>query len=218
MTKMPRDDPLAAVIRDSTTPGATGAIPAATVIIARDADGGPEVLMVRRDSKLAFAAGMWVFPGGRLDPEDYGSDPSDLAGAEVRAAAREAEEEAGLAIDATSLRRWSHWTPPDMGQSHRFSTAFFVGRAPVGEVVIDDGEIRAHQWVRPADALELHRRGEVELAPPTYITLVQLNSPTITPSTSSPASRPPTTSWWPSMTATPATRPTTPPPKAPATA
>jgi 8-oxo-dGTP pyrophosphatase MutT (NUDIX family) len=117
---------------------------------------------------------MWVFPGGRIDPEDFLDDPEDLASAEVRAAAREACEEVGLDVDPTSLTRWSHWTPPDHGQSHRFSTAFFVGAAPSGDVVIDDGEIRAHRWATPADALDLHRAGEIDLSPPTFITLVQL--------------------------------------------
>jgi 8-oxo-dGTP pyrophosphatase MutT (NUDIX family) len=157
--------------------GMSGAlIPAATVVLARDGGGGMEVLMVRRDSRLAFAGGMWVFPGGRIDPEDFSEDPDDLDAAQARAAAREAGEEAGLAVDPATLRRWSHWTPPDHGQSHRFSTAFFVGPAPVGDVVIDDGEIRDHRWVEPAVALELHRDRTIELAPPTFITLVQLTA------------------------------------------
>jgi 8-oxo-dGTP pyrophosphatase MutT (NUDIX family) len=152
-------------------------ISAATVILARpsaDPDEGFEVLMLRRDSRLAFAGGMWVFPGGRVDSEDYGEDPDDIAAAEQRAAAREAMEEAGLTVDDASLARWSHWTPPDHDHGHRFSTAFFVAVAPEGEVVVDDGEIRAHRWVSPAAAIDLHSAGEIELAPPTYITLVQL--------------------------------------------
>ena len=47
------------------------AIPAATVVLLRDGADGVETLMLRRDSKLAFAGGAWVFPGGRIDPEDY---------------------------------------------------------------------------------------------------------------------------------------------------
>ena len=38
------------------------AIPAATVVLLRDAPGGLETLMLRRNSKLAFAGGAWVFP------------------------------------------------------------------------------------------------------------------------------------------------------------
>jgi 8-oxo-dGTP pyrophosphatase MutT (NUDIX family) len=157
-------------------------IPAATVILARDAPDHPdvepdlEVLMLRRDSRLAFAGGMWVFPGGRVDPDDYGDDPDDLAAAEARAAAREAHEECGLSLEGVVLERWSHWTPPDLRQHHRFSTAFFVATAPDGEVTIDDGEIREHQWVSPRRALLLHTEKVVELAPPTYITLVQMSA------------------------------------------
>ena len=34
--------------------------------------------MVRRTSRLAFAGGMWVFPGGRVDPAEEGrGSPSD---------------------------------------------------------------------------------------------------------------------------------------------
>lgn len=156
-------------------------IAAATVVLARDAAGGPELLMVRRDTRLAFAGGAWVFPGGRIDPGDFAGDPDDLAGAEVRAAAREAEEETGLRVEAARLVRWSHWTPPDHGQAHRFSTAFFVAAAPPGTVVVDQVEIRDHRWTTAADALAAHGRGEVELTPPTFITLTQLaTSATVT--------------------------------------
>src|SRR6478735_7867017 len=45
------------------------AIPAATVILLRDSNGGIETLMLRRNSKIAFG-GMWVFPGGRVEEGD----------------------------------------------------------------------------------------------------------------------------------------------------
>lgn len=156
------------------------AVAAATVVLLRDraADGAPELLMLRRNSRLAFAGGSWVFPGGRLDPEDYpGGQVSDevehLSAAEAAAAAREATEEAGLVIEPDAMHRWSHWTPP-AGETKRFSTAFFVARAPEGDVVIDDGEIHEHQWVGAADALDLAARREIELLPPTFVTLLQL--------------------------------------------
>ena len=47
------------------------AIPAATLILVRDrSDGSPELLMVERAAGMAFAAGAWVFPGGRIDGAD----------------------------------------------------------------------------------------------------------------------------------------------------
>src|SRR5262249_22587229 len=48
------------------------AAPAATVVLVRDGERGLEVLLGRRSSKLAFHGGAWVFPGGRIDPVDYG--------------------------------------------------------------------------------------------------------------------------------------------------
>ena len=76
------------------------AIPAATVVLLRDGVDGLETLMLRRNSKLAFAGGAWVFPGGRIDPEDYpGGAARPTTGAVLAAArtaaAREAMEEAG---------------------------------------------------------------------------------------------------------------------------
>ena len=43
---------------------------AATVVLLRAGRGGPEVLLTRRPSSMAFAADMHVFPGGRVDPGD----------------------------------------------------------------------------------------------------------------------------------------------------
>ena len=37
---------------------------AAAVILMRDAEAGPEVLLVRRTPKARFMGGVWVFPGG----------------------------------------------------------------------------------------------------------------------------------------------------------
>lgn len=154
-------------------------IPAATVVLARDAAGGVavsgvEVLMLRRNSKIAFG-GMWVFPGGRVDPGDLdSSDPDAELDAARRAAVREAQEEAGLVLDAGSLVTFSHWMPPAEAP-RRFSTWFFLAPAPPGaDVLIDGSEIHEHGWLTPADALARRDAGEVELAPPTWVTLWRL--------------------------------------------
>jgi 8-oxo-dGTP pyrophosphatase MutT (NUDIX family) len=145
-------------------------VAAATVILLRDAPDGLETLMLRRDSRLAFAGGMWVFPGGRVDPGDWPDDHEDVATAGRNAAVREAGEEAGLEVDAAALVPFAHWTPPPEAPK-RFSTQFFVAPAPAGRVTIDDGEIRDHMWVSPADALRRRDALEIELAPPTWVTL-----------------------------------------------
>ena len=148
------------------------ATPAATVVLLRDAAGGPEVLMLRKNSKIAFG-GMWVFPGGRIDAEDYPEDGDQEAGAR-RAAAREAEEEAGIDVNPADCIWFAHWTPPP-GVSPRFATWFFAARANDQAITIDDGEIKEHQWIRPADALMGHGRHEIDLAPPTWVTLYHVS-------------------------------------------
>jgi 8-oxo-dGTP pyrophosphatase MutT (NUDIX family) len=167
-------DPLRPPREDELPP----AIPAATVVLLRDGADGVETLMLRRDSKLAFAGGAWVFPGGRIDPEDYPdgavSDDADAVLSAARnAAAREAMEEAGLVVDPDSLTWFAHWTPGAIA-TRRFATWFFIGVAPEGRVVVDDGEIREHQWIRPADAIARRESGEIELIPPTWVTLHKL--------------------------------------------
>lgn len=79
------------------------AIPAATLVLFRDrADGPPELLMVERARAMVFAGGALVFPGGRIDPEDYALAAIHLAddphGPARIAAIRETIEEAGIAV------------------------------------------------------------------------------------------------------------------------
>jgi 8-oxo-dGTP pyrophosphatase MutT (NUDIX family) len=154
---------------------ATDAVPAATVILLRDAAGGLETLMLRRNSKLAFAGGAWVFPGGRVDPEDFDpTRPDDEQATARNAAAREAREEAGLQLDPDDFVVMSRWCPPPEAP-RRFNTWFFVAAAPDGEVVVDGGEIREHAWLAPAEALRLRAAGEAEIIPPTWVTLLDLS-------------------------------------------
>jgi 8-oxo-dGTP pyrophosphatase MutT (NUDIX family) len=148
---------------------------AATVVLLRDGADGLETLLLRRNSKIAFG-GMWVFPGGRVDPADRaGLAPDDELHAARRAAVREAAEEAGLVVGETHLVPLSHWTPPAMAPK-RFLTWFFVAPAPPDTVVIDQGEIHEHAWLRPADALARRNALDIELAPPTWVTLEWLGA------------------------------------------
>ncbi len=164
------------------------AVPAATVVLLRDGRAGLETLMVRRSSALDFAGGMWVFPGGRVDSVDHlpdrARDPArdnlptehyhELAAAR-RAAVREAREEVGLVVKEASLVPFSHWTPPAVSP-RRFSTWFFIAEAPRGTVRVDGGEILDHAWLHPAEALERRDAGEIEIIPPTWITLHRLST------------------------------------------
>lgn len=81
----------------------TPPIPAATLIVFREATAGPpRILMVERAKAMAFAGGALVFPGGRVDPGDHAlaallGRPDDDTAARI-AAIRETIEEVGLAI------------------------------------------------------------------------------------------------------------------------
>jgi 8-oxo-dGTP pyrophosphatase MutT (NUDIX family) len=79
------------------------AIPAATLIVVREAAGGPpELLMVERAEGMAFAAGALVFPGGRIDDADralgegLGQDAAAIAA--IRETIEETAVPAGLAV------------------------------------------------------------------------------------------------------------------------
>ena len=82
---------------------------AATVLLLRDGTDGMEVFMIVRHHESDFAAGALVFPGGRVDPEDYDiaadavlfpPQPGvELAAAALRVAAlRETFEECGVLL------------------------------------------------------------------------------------------------------------------------
>ena len=89
------------------------AVDATTIVLLRDGTAGLEVLLMRRPDSMAFAPGMHVFPGGRVDmaqdsrPPVHGTIPvgpgtdRDVARALIVAGVRETFEEAGvlLAVD-----------------------------------------------------------------------------------------------------------------------
>lgn len=138
----------------------------ASLILLRDSNDGPEVLLVQRNPEQRFMGGAWVFPGGATHGED----------ADERATAvRELEEEAGIALaEDAELVRYSRWiTPAEV--SRRFDTHFFAAEAPAGaEVVIDGAECVGARWIRPAEALEAGERDELMLVFPTIKHLEQL--------------------------------------------
>ena len=213
---------------------------AATVLLLRERDGALEVLMMRRGAGLAFMAGMWVFPGGRLDPADSSAavlsrlhgtrecgegflktmqgeaverdaalglyvaacreafeeagvlmavtpsgepcDPARVArlGERREAVTRDAEafirmlEEEDLRLDVGPLVYWSHWITPSI-EPKRFDTRFFVAPLPPGQDVSADlSELTEHAWVNPATVAGSIERGEIQVVPPTLLTLEDL--------------------------------------------
>ena len=145
---------------------------AASVIVLRDSPAGPEVLLVRRNPEARFMGGAWVFPGGAVHGEE--SPPE--------AGTRELREEASLDLPGgvDALVPFSRWiTPAEV--KLRFDTFFYVVRAPDGsEPAVDGEECVDARWLRPADALAAHERGELQLVFPTIKHLEQLaESPSV---------------------------------------
>ena len=144
---------------------------AASAILLRDTDGGPEVLLLQRNPEARFMGGAWVFPGGAVHDDD---ERQGVPGP-VGAALRETEEEAGLRIAGPDeLVPFSRWITPAQVKI-RFDTWFFVARAPEGaEAAIDDEEVVDARWLRPQDALDAGAREELTLVFPTIKHLEEL--------------------------------------------
>ncbi len=128
-----------------------------------------ELLLVRRTPQARFMGGVWVFPGGAVDAHEGEGDESHRL-----AAARELEEEAGIAgVDPAALVKFSRWITPRQ-VAIRFDTHFFLAPFPAdAEVVIDGEEIVDLGWFTPTGALEAHRRSELDLVFPTIKHLEQ---------------------------------------------
>lgn len=141
------------------------AFPAATVVLMRDSDSGPEVLLLRRHRRSGFVPGAWVFPGGRVDRAD--ADPSllDRCRGLARdpepgvpfwmAAIREAFEETGvfLARSAAADEGAGGWLP-DASSSREVETvrrALMDDEATLLDVVHRlDAELDARPMVHAA--------------------------------------------------------------------
>lgn len=157
---------------------------AATVVLVRDAAVADahgnrlEVYLQRRVSTMAFAAGMFVFPGGKVEPADDAGPGLPAAWAEafaygdqqllrrlVGAAIRETAEEAGVVVAANSLRPFAHWVTPEV-EPRRYDTRFLLAALPPGQLArLADGESDRSLWLRPREALT-HR-----MLPPTQAAL-----------------------------------------------
>jgi 8-oxo-dGTP pyrophosphatase MutT (NUDIX family) len=62
--------PPGAASKDAASKPFVPALPAATVTLVRDTQDGLEVLMLQRNYRSGFMPGVFLFPGGALDPED----------------------------------------------------------------------------------------------------------------------------------------------------
>ncbi len=144
---------------------------AATVVLLRETGGGLQAYLLRRRTTMAFAAGMYAFPGGAVDPRDgegrigwAGPPPeewalrlgTDRASAQavVCAAVRETFEESGVLLAGpdgesvvadTSGPGWQQ-DRADL-EAHRLSFAEFLARR--GLVLRSDLLGAWARWITP---------------------------------------------------------------------
>jgi 8-oxo-dGTP pyrophosphatase MutT (NUDIX family) len=149
--------------------------PAATVVVARAASNDQfEVLMVRRNDRVAFMAGAFVFPGGRVEDDELAQTATDPLWPYRLAATRELEEEAGVRVRPESLIPIAHWITPEV-ETRRYDTRFFLAAMPPGQEPRHDAEETTEfAWLTPRDAIERCLRGEIMLPPPTWTTLKRM--------------------------------------------
>jgi len=148
--------------------------PAASVVLLRrggkHADRALEVLLLKRTEEAKFMPGVWVFPGGSVDPDDGEAEAGFRS-----CAVRELEEEAGIALAAEEeLVLFSRWITPEV-ISRRFDAWFFLALAPAHTPPKPDGvETTEAEWFEPARALEAQAAGELAIAFPTVKQLESL--------------------------------------------
>jgi 8-oxo-dGTP pyrophosphatase MutT (NUDIX family) len=124
----------------------------AGVLLARPADGTEIVCFDGEDVEARFNAARHQIHDGSLSLVDLC-----------------ASERLLLLTDRIHLV--DHWVTP-LGERRRFDTRFFVTLAPEAqEPLHDDGETIASLWVRPADAIQMWKDGELQMFPPTVFSL-----------------------------------------------
>ncbi len=178
-------------------PTAVPVRPAVSVLMVRDGETGLEVFVQHRVSTMDFAAGVVVFPGGRVDPSDEKRAESIEVGdpdvhalawrsssiAEVTdgwrvllaAAVREVEEETGTVLDPSVLKPWANWVTP-LGLPKRFDTYFYL--AVVGEIQAprhQTTEAHTSEWLPVAEILAEEASGRLKLMRPTLVLLAELS-------------------------------------------
>jgi len=123
-------------------------------------------LMVRRPPR-GFFGGVWVFPGGTVDPGDRAEDDIDLDQAFRRAAVRELAEEVGMVVDVGSLAFVSRWVTPAVF-ARRYDTHFYLAplsSTPPLTLAVDELEEAA--YITPSAALGAHQAQQWPMVLPT---------------------------------------------------
>jgi 8-oxo-dGTP pyrophosphatase MutT (NUDIX family) len=138
-----QDEPIRRVVRET----------AAVAVIAREASGVDEILLIRRSERAGDPwSGQVAFPGGRVETEDVSFR---------RTAERETREEVGIELEearfagylrAFQARTRSIWVVPSV---------FLLGDRPDLKL---NGEVSSYRWVTFADLLGDDRRTTYSLA------------------------------------------------------
>ncbi len=153
---------------------------ASTVLLLRESAGALEVLMMRRAAAVAFMGGLWVFPGGRLEPDDHSPRalaripghatrtcgerlcslegerlPADLALGLHVAACRETFEEAGVLLARDASGRPCDPALVDTLQSRRAANGTeagpFLGMLEEHDLFLDIAPlVYWSHWVTPS--------------------------------------------------------------------
>ncbi len=148
--------------------------PAASIVLLRrggkHSERALEVLLLKRSEEARFMPGVWVFPGGAVDPEDGEGEEAFRA-----CAMRELAEEAAIELVAgEELVPFSRWITPEV-ISTRFDAWFFLALAPAHTPPKPDGvETTEAAWFQPSAALAAQAAGDLSLAFPTVAQLQSL--------------------------------------------
>ncbi|GAA1343278.1 NUDIX hydrolase [Arthrobacter roseus] len=171
------------------------------IMLRRDAD-DPVVFIQNRAHTMDFAAGMVVFPGGRVDGKDYvtarkpelsrvaerhasawqksaisdggARSTREMSAILLAAALREVEEETGASLTAGELTPWANWVTPS-GMPKRFDTYFYLTQpAPSLDPRHQTTEASSSHWSSVRSILTEADDGALQLMPPTRHLLEEL--------------------------------------------
>ena len=183
---------------DVPDPSAVPIKPAVSVLMIRDGATGLEVFVQHRVSTMDFAAGVVVFPGGRVDPIDEQTaasiaapDPQshqaawkDSTIAEVAdgwrillaTAVREVEEETGAVLDPAGLKPWANWVTP-AGRPKRFDTYFYaLSAGDLESAHHQTTEAHSSEWMSVAQILTDEAEERLKLMRPTLVLMRELDT------------------------------------------
>lgn len=133
-------------------------------------DAQASVLMVRRPASIA-PGGAWGFPSADVLGDDAAAG-QPIASSRA-AVLRTLAADLGVTVDLESAVTHSAWLPPPTVPERTCSWYFrLAGADPALDEGRDaDADGVLHRWIEPRVALQSHAEREIELAPPTWLTL-----------------------------------------------